>query len=591
MNAPSISLRALAPSVIVATIGLAVCFAWSRESFQYGLTLVLIWAAVGGSWNLISGYGGQMAFGHAVFFGIGAYVSTLLMAYWHVSPALGVFPGIVIAVIAAVVIGWPTLKLGGVYFSLATLAFPLMFIPVLSYLHLHEVSMPFVRVGGAWYLQFEDPRSYSLAALGLLIASLLIVGTIERSKLGLSLLAIRDDEWAAEASGIDAHRTKLTAFAISAAIAAAAGTLYASLLLVVTPHSVFGLSVTVKSLMVSLVGGLATVWGPVIGAIILIPLGQYLLSQYGAVYPGIDNVVLGLFLMLVIVWAPEGIYWKARDMIAGNRRAPRTAGHVRSAAPLEYEPPAAAVQRSQSGEVVLTSQNLSKAFAGVAAVSDVSFNVCRGEILGIIGPNGAGKTTLMNLINGFVRPDSGRVLFGGVDCTGNAPWRMRRRSLGRTFQVPRMLMRRTVQQNVEIGAFHIVASVEEASRLAREALLQVGLLDQKDETLDALSTTQVRKLELARALVGKPRVLMLDEPLAGLVATDIKEFSALIRQLRAEGLTIIIIEHTMSAMVALVDRFIVLDQGMLLAEGLPDAVMANEKVIEAYLGKGWAQRA
>ena len=114
MNAPSTPLRVLAPSVITAIVGLAACFAWSRESFQYGLTLVLIWAAVGGSWNLISGYGGQMAFGHAVFFGIGAYVSTLLMAYCHVSPALGVFPGLAIAVAAAVVIGWPTLKLGGV---------------------------------------------------------------------------------------------------------------------------------------------------------------------------------------------------------------------------------------------------------------------------------------------------------------------------------------------------------------------------------------------------------------------------------------------------------------------------------------------
>ena len=199
---------------------------------------------------------------------------------------------------------------------------------------------------------------------------------------------------------IDAHRTKLTAFAISAAIAAAAGTLYASLLLVVTPHSVFGLSVTVKSLMVSLVGGLATVWGPVIGAIILIPLGQYLLSQYGALYPGIDNVVLGLFLMLVIVWAPEGIYWKARDLIAGNRRAPRITPAAKSGGALP-EQPVSTVAPRPTGEIVLASKNLSKAFAGVAAVADVSFNVCGGEILGIIGPNGAGKTTLMNLINGF----------------------------------------------------------------------------------------------------------------------------------------------------------------------------------------------
>lgn len=586
------NLRSFAPILCAGVVGFAACFAWSREAYQYGLTLVLIWAAVGGSWNLISGYGGQMAFGHAVFFGIGAYVSTLLMAYWHISPAIGVFPGIVAAVIAAIIIGWPTLKLGGVYFSLATLAFPLMFIPVLSYLHLHEVSMPFVRAGAAWYLQFEDPRSYSLAALGLLVVSLLIVASIERSKLGSSLLAIRDDEWAAEASGIDAHRTKLTAFAISAAIAAAAGTLYASLLLLVTPHSVFGLSVTVKSLMVSLVGGLATVWGPIIGSVILIPLSQYLLSQYGALYPGIDNVVLGLFLMLVIVWAPEGIYWKVRDMFAGSRRA-RPAPPAIERPAEEVRVPSAAVTATPSvrGDPLLVTENLSKAFSGVAAVADVSVTVRRGEILGIIGPNGAGKTTLMNLINGFVKPDSGKVIFEGEACTGEAPWRMRRRALGRTFQVPRMLVRRTVEQNVEIGAFHIVSSVEEARALSIDALRRVGLLDERDKTIDTLSTAQVRKLELARALVGKPRILLLDEPLAGLVATDIKEFSALIRQLRAEGLTIVIIEHTMSAMVALVDRFIVLDQGMLLAEGTPDVVMANEKVIEAYLGKGWAQRA
>jgi branched-chain amino acid transport system ATP-binding protein/branched-chain amino acid transport system permease protein len=579
------------PGLVVAVVGLAACFVTSRESYQYGLTLVFVWAAVGGSWNLISGYGGQMAFGHAVFFGIGAYVSTLLMATWHISPALGLLPGIVAAVIVAIVIGWPTLKLAGVYFSLATLAFPLMFIPVLSYLHLHEVSMPFVREGGAWYLQFENPRSYAFAALALLAASLVIVASIERARLGAALLAIRDDEWAAEASGIDAHRTKLIAFAISAGIAAAAGTLYASLLLVVTPQSVFGLSVTVKSLMVSLVGGLATVWGPVIGAVILIPLSQFLLSQYGATYPGIDNVVLGLFLMLVIMWAPEGIYWRLRDLFAAPRAGAPKGAAADTPAPASAKSFASAGVAAASADVILATRQLSKSFSGVAAVSDVTLDVRRGEILGVIGPNGAGKTTLMNLINGFVRPDRGEVTVDGVDCTGAAPWKMRRRALGRTFQVPRMLMRRTVRQNVEIGAFHVAASVQEAGTLAREALVRVGLAGQQDAAVDTLSTAQVRKLELARALVGKPRILLLDEPLAGLVATDIVEFSALVRQLRAEGLTIVIIEHTMSAMVTLVDRFVVLDQGRLLTEGVPEAVVSDARVIEAYLGKGWAQRA
>jgi branched-chain amino acid transport system permease protein len=341
--------------------------------------------------------------------------------------------------------------------------------------------------------------------------------------------------------------------------------------------------------MVSLVGGLATVWGPVIGSIILIPLSQWLLSQYGAAFPGIDNVVLGLFLMVVIVWAPEGLYWKVRDIAAGGRRGARTipAGTRQSAPAIAA--PSTPVQHAAPNKTVMTVRNLSKAFAGVAAVHEVAFDVRGGEILGIIGPNGAGKTTLMNLINGFVRPDSGSVVIDGVDCTGNAPWQMRRRGLGRTFQVPRMLARRTVLQNVEIGAFHAAANLAQAGTLARRSLERVGLLDQADARLDALSTAQVRKLELARALVGNPRMLLLDEPLAGLVAGDVREFGVLIRQLRGEGLTIVIIEHTMSAMVELVDRFIVLDQGMLLTEGLPDAVMKNENVIEAYLGKGWAR--
>lgn len=578
------------PLLVTAAVGLLAAFASAAESYQYALVLVLIWATVGGSWNIISGYGGQMAFGHAVFFGIGAYIPTLLMVSWHLTPMLGVFPAIVTATIAALLIGWPTFRLSGVYFSLATLAFPLALIPILSFAHLHEVSMPFMHESADWYLQFENPRQYTFTGLALLIVSLLVVACIERSRLGAALLAIRDDEWAAEASGIDAHRTKMIAFVISAAIAAAAGTLYATLLLVVTPDSVFGLSVTVKSLMVSLVGGLATVWGPLIGAIILVPMSQYLLAQYGGVYPGIDNVVLGLFLIVIIIWAPEGLYWKIRDLLAKRKRicVSETAGEPSHERVAMLPLPPAGPSPSPSIAPILTVSGLSKAFGGVGAVENVTFELAAGEILGVIGPNGAGKTTTMNLVNGFIRPDSGIVRFAGELCTGQPPWLMRRRGFGRTFQMPRVLARRTVAQNVEIGAFHLSPDIDVARTMTRNALRRVDLDHRVDDLPAALSTAEIRKLELARAIVGGPRVLLLDEPMAGLVASDIHELSALVRSLRDQGMSIIIIEHTMSAMVALVDRFIVFDQGQLLTAGAPASVTRDPKVIEAYLGAGWA---
>ena len=578
-------MRAWVPPLAVACIGLAAILVPAGDAYQYALTLVMVWAVVGSSWNIISGYGGQISFGHAIFFGIGAYVSTLLMVAWQITPIIGVVPGMVAAVAASFVIGWPTFRLTGVYFSLATLIFPLMLIPVLSYLGLQEVSMPFMRSDAAWYMQFDDPDSYSFVALALLVVTLAAVLLVERSRLGSCLLAIRDDQWTAEAAGINAHRVKLAAFAISAAIAAAAGTLYASLLLVVSPASVFGLGVTVKCLMVTLVGGMACVWGPLIGAVILIPLSQFLLARFGSTLPGIDNVVLGLFLMTVIVLAPEGLYWRLRDRFV--RPARDIAARSEAFSPTPETSPIISAGPMQ--HVIVGIDGISKSFAGVAAVSNVTFDIYAGEILGVIGPNGAGKTTVMNLVNGFVVPDRGRIHLDGANRAGLPPWQMCRLGIGRTFQVPRALARRTVRQNVEIGAYHAVRGIAEAGRRADAVMERVGLSHRSGATLSMLSTAEMRKLELARALVGNPRVLLLDEPMAGLAADDIRELAALVRRLRSDGLTIVIIEHTMSAMVALVDRFVVLDQGQVLTQGVPDAVMADGKVVEAYLGKGWGK--
>ena len=579
------SLSKYKPAAAVGVLGIALSLVTGSDNFHYVFTLVLIWAVFGSSWNIISGYGGQMAFGHAVFFGVGAYVSTLLMAKFGISPFLGVWVGMVIAVAVSLLIGWPTFKLSGVYFSLATLAYPLMLIPVLSYLGYQEVSIPYIREGGVWYMQFSEQRWYTYLVLALLVVTMVIVSAIEHSRLGAALLAIRHSEWAAEAAGINAYRTKMVAFAISAALAAAAGTMYAAVLLIVTPQSVFGLGITVKALMVTLVGGLATVWGAVIGAVVLIPLSHLLLSKYGAQFPGIDNVVLGLFLMVIIVVAPEGVYWKAISLY--HRFRPVTRPSNGESAVLRTSIAGEAPSQWVAGEKLLQTTALSKSFRGVVAVDGVDFSASSGEIVGVIGPNGAGKTTLMNLINGFVKPDRGSVTFAGQSCTGDPPWQMCRRALGRTFQVPRLLERRSVIQNVEIGAYHLVSNVLEARAKGLQALALVGLSANSESSMSELSTAQVRKLELARALVGNPRLLMLDEPLAGLSGIDIQEFSALVLKLKAQGLCIVIIEHTMSAMVGLVDRFVVLSEGAVIAAGTPDVVVRDPQVIEAYLGKGW----
>ncbi|MBV8752721.1 MAG: branched-chain amino acid ABC transporter ATP-binding protein/permease [Hyphomicrobiales bacterium] len=569
---------------VIAAVWIGLGLVVNNSYYQLMFTLVPIWAVLGLSWNLLSGYTGLVSFGHAAFFGLGAYTVTIALVQYDITPWLGIPLGMIVGTLAGVVIGYPTFRLRGHYFALSMLAYPMALLYVFVWLGYQEVSLPMKREAPAYFMQFADYRVYIALAVGLLVVSLLISLAIERSRFGLSLVAIKQNEPAAEAAGIDTLAWKMRAIMLSGALAAAAGGLYAVVQLLVTPDSVFGMLTSAQALIVALFGGVGTLWGPLIGSAILIPLSETLQANLGDKIPGIQGVVYGIAIILVVVLAPEGIFWRVRDWV----RRPRAVGLGQVdpiAPPLAAAAPEPVPPQRQP---ILIVANLSKSFGGLRAVADASFAVGDGEILGIIGPNGAGKTTLFNLLNGFLPPNSGSVTFAGRELIGLKPNRICRLGIGRTFQVVRAFARLSVLDNVVIGAYGKTVSEAEAVAAATAALAQVGLTGRAGALAGSLTNKELRLMELARALAGQPRLLLMDEPLAGLASHEIEDMLEVIRALATQGTTVVIIEHTMRAMVRLAERFIVLDHGAILASGQPGEIVKDESVIEAYLGKKWA---
>jgi branched-chain amino acid transport system permease protein len=547
--------------------------------YQLILTLVPIWAAFGVSWNILSGYGGQLSFGQASFFGIGGYTVTLALVYWNLTPWLGIPLGVVMGGVAAIVIGTPTFRLRGHYFALAMLAYPLAILYFMQYFGFQEVSLPMHRDAPAAYLEFADPRYYTIVAVGLLFLSVLACIAVENSRFGLALLALRQNELAAEAAGIDTRTWKMRALIVSGMIAAGAGGLYACVQLVVTPDSVFGMLVSAQPVVMTLFGGVASLWGPVIGAAFLVPLSKLLDAYAGDYLRGIQGVVYGATVIAIILAAPDGVFWTIRDRFFRPKPA--------QPLPAPY-PSAAGVAAAHTSPVALMKvEGLSKSFGGLRAVSNVSFSIEEGEILGIIGPNGAGKTTLFNLLNGVLSSDEGTATLAGDQMLGKKVHQICHMGVGRTFQVVRGFPRLPLLDTVIVGAYGAGLSDREAADAAIRALHRTGLAAQSGVAAGQLTNKQLRLMELARALAGRPRLLLLDETLAGLGREECDDVLAVLHRLREEGMTIGIIEHTMHAMMRIADRFLVLDHGAVLASGTPREVVEDRSVIEAYLGKKW----
>jgi ABC-type branched-subunit amino acid transport system ATPase component/ABC-type branched-subunit amino acid transport system permease subunit len=588
--------RSLLPIIVFTALYAAVSLSVTNSYYQLVMTLVPVWAIFGLSWNLLSGYTGLISFGHAAFFGVGAYAVVLGQIHFDLSPWIMIPIAAILGGIAGLLIGFPTFRLQGHYFALAMLAYPLAILYVFEWLGLQEVTLPIKRDNPIAYMQFADHRLYTLLALAMMLATILLTRAVEQSRFGMALLAIKQNEAAAEAAGINTLAWKLRAVTLSGAIAGAVGGFYAVVLLVVTPQSVFGMLVSAQALTVAMFGGVGTVWGPVIGSVILIPLAETLNAEAGSRFPGIQGVIYGLAIICVILLAPEGLFWKVRDFLRKRSALPTAATPGAPDVPVAAPVPAAStpsrVKRPVgTGDVVLEVRNLSRSFGGLKAVQDVSFKLRQNEILGIIGPNGAGKTTLFNLLNGFLRPGTGEILLDGREMSGRKPHELCEAGIGRTFQIMRPFLRMSISDNVVVGAYVRAKTDTEARQLATDAIARVGLSGIADRIAGELTTKELRLMELARALAGQPRILLLDETLAGLGHDEANEVVAVIQRLARDGMTIAIIEHTMQAMVRLVDSFVVLDHGAVIVEGEPEAVTRDSRVIEAYLGKKWMAHA
>ena len=568
--------RSIVSIAVFAVVYAAISLVITNSYYQLIMTLVLVWAVFGLSWNLLSGYTGLISFGHAAFFGIGAYTTALGQIYFDLSPWLLIPIAAMLGGLAGLLIGYPTFRLQGHYFALAMLAYPLAILYVFEWLGFQEVTLPIKRDNPIAYMQFSDPRLYTMLALVMLIGTIVLTRAVERSRFGMALLAIKQNQAAAEAAGINTLAWKLRAISLSGAIAGAIGAFYAVVLLVVTPQSVFGMLVSAQALTVAMFGGVGTVWGPVIGSVILIPLAETLNAEAGSCLPGIQGVIFGLAIICVILLAPEGLFWKVRDILRRRQlehtppRGRRSTGDGnRHAASGDF----AARSTRRGRDVILEVRNLSRSFGGLKAVQDVSFKLQaqrnsrhhraqrRRQDHAVQPPQrlpAARQRRSPARGPRHVRPQAARALRSGR--RANIPDHA---AVSAHVDIGQCRGRRLCSRENRYGG-------EKACRRRDRARRPFATI--ADRIAGELSTKELRLMELARALAGQPQILLLDETLAGLGHDEADEVVAVIQRLARDNMTIAIIEHTMQAMVRLVDNFLVLDHGAVLVEGKPEHV-------------------
>ena len=591
---PSQALRSPWTAVIVAATLLLAAFPVLSDDLYYQnmfiLSMVFAIGAVG--LNIITGYAGYISLGQGAFVGLGAYtvgicVTDIGGSPWVWVPVAGLVSGALAALLGVV-----AMRARGHSFVILTIAF--LFLVQLLATNWDEltngsggITLPLP----TWSTEYQFwPFYYSL--MGLLAVSLLVSWWIRRNKFGMGLIAIREDEDKAATVGVSTPTYKILAFAASAVFVGMAGGVYGYYIAFIDPLGMFNILLSVQIILSLLLGGRATLWGPVLGAFIIEWLNETSNNEFGG--GNARLLIFGGLLALVVLFLPQGIIPTASAWIDRWRTRGQAglAGERLSGIDLRERAAPAPAAPAASAKPLLEVKGLEKRFGGVRAVDGASFAVPEGSITALIGPNGSGKTTVFNLIGGTMAPDAGEVWFEGQRIDGKPPWRRAHLGLGRTFQITRLFGEMTVLENVvaPLREFHIgllganAVSGREAQR-AEELLDFVGMRKYRDVRASALSYGQQKLVELAQILMLDPKLIMLDEPAGGINPTLIKRIGEMIRELNSRGKTFLIVEHNMPFVLGLCNPVLVLARGQRIASGTPDEIQHDQKVLDAYLGE------
>ena len=590
-DAPATPKGAIARALpFLAILGLALLVPLSGNDYWtlIATRAAVYWILVAGL-NLVVGFAGQLAIGYVALLLLGAYATSVLAA-GTVMPAFPAFAALgaagLLGAMAGVVVGLPALRLRTFYFAMTTLGFATIATQI-------ALAWQDVTGGGIGIAGPEMPAPFNTTlgfyglCLGLAALCTWMTLNVAASRHGRALVAVRDADVAAEAVGIAKPRLLVSVFLFAGAVAAIAGGLFAGLQTYITPDA-FTFELSLLFFIAILIGGRGSVLGPLIGTIVLT-----ILPEIAAPLAAWSTFLYAVLLLVIVLAMPGGI----AELLDRASRRPLPAD--RAIAPRPAALATLLAGRADARYAPLQLRDLQLAFGGVRALDGVTLDVRPGRIHGLIGPNGSGKTTTLNVISGYYRPQVGRVTLDGLDLLGGPPEGRAARGIARTFQTPRIVGEATVLENVMMGGqvsgratlgetlLALPRHREDERALAeaaRLALRAVGVRGLDDVRAGRLQHSELRFLEIARALMVRPAFLMLDEPAAGLSSAEIERLGALIREIAAAGTGVLLVEHHADLIFDICDDVTVLNLGRVLAAGTPAEIRVHKEVVSAYLG-------